>query len=167
MCDDSKIHATYISKRPKSERLHKEAQHFLPGGDTRSVTFYRPFPTFMERGKGCRLYDVDGNVYIDFLNNYTSLIHGHAHPKVVKAVTEQVKRGSIYASPVESQFKLGKIICERLPSAQKVRFTNSGTEATLCAIRVARAYRKKYKVVKMEGGYHGSHDLLEISIKPL
>jgi len=162
----TKIHTTYIGKRPKSERLHKEAQHFLPGGDTRSVTFFKPFPTFMEHGEGCRLYDADGNAYIDFVNNYTSLIHGHSHAKVVEAVIEQVKRGSIFGSPVENQFKLGKIICDRLPSAEKVRFCNSGTEATMVAIRLARAYRKKYKIVKMEGGYHGSHDLVQISIKP-
>ena len=163
----SEVHNRYISKRPKSARLHKEACNFLPGGDTRSVTFYRPFPTFMEYGEGCKLYDVDGNAYTDFVNNYTSLIHGHAHPKVVEAVTEQVKRGTIYASPVEYQSKLAQIICNRLPSAEKVRFCNSGTEATLTAIRLARAYRGKYKIVKMEGGYHGSHDLVEISIKPV
>jgi glutamate-1-semialdehyde 2,1-aminomutase len=161
-----KIHATYLSRRPKSEQLHKEARRFLPGGDTRSVTFYRPFPAFMERGEGCHLYDVDGNVYIDFVNNYTSLVLGHAHPKVVEAAVEQAKRGSVYASPVESQVKLAQAICERLPSSEYVRFCNSGTEATLCAIRLARALRRKYKVVKMEGGYHGSHDLVEISIKP-
>lgn len=161
-----RIHASYISKRLKSERLHKQARHFLPGGDTRSVAFYRPFPTFMEFGEGCRLHDVSGNVYIDFLNNYTSLIHGHAHPKIVEAVTEQAKRGSVFASPVESQVHLAQIICDRLPSAEKIRFCNSGTEATLTAIRFARAYRKKYKIVKTEGGYHGSHDLVEISVKP-
>jgi glutamate-1-semialdehyde 2,1-aminomutase len=161
-----KIYAAYVSKRPKSELLHKEARRFLPGGDTRTATFYRPFPTFMVRGEGCRLYDVDNNGYTDFANNLTSLVHGHAHPKVVEAVTEQVKRGSILGSPMESQTKLAQEICDRLPSAEKVRFCNSGTEATLGAIRLARAHRKKYKLVKMEGGYHGSHDLVEISIKP-
>ena len=160
------VYATYTKQRPKSQAMYREAQSYLPGGDTRTVTFYRPFPTFMERGEGCRLYDIDGHEYLDFLNNYTSLIHGHAHPRVTEAVIEQVKRGSIYASPVEPQVKLAQIICGRLPSADKVRFCNSGTEATLGAIRLARAYRKKYKIVKMEGGYHGSHDLVDISIKP-
>ncbi len=160
------IHRTYASKRPKSEQLHKEAQRFLPGGNTRTVTFHRPFPSFMGRGEGCRLHDVDANRYIDFVNNYTSLVHGHAHPRVVEAVNDQVRRGSAYASPVDSQVRLAEEICDRLPSAERVRFCNSGTEATLAAIRLARAYRKKYKVLKMEGGYHGSHDLAEISIKP-
>jgi len=120
----------------------------------------------MERGEGCRLYDVDGNVYIDFVNNMTSLILGHAHPKVTAAVMEQVKRGSVYSSPVEIQSRLGEIICSRLPSAEKVRFCNSGTEATMGALRLARAYTRRSKILKMEGGYHGSHDLVEISIKP-
>jgi len=162
----NRIYGSYSKKRPRSEIMHKEARRFLPGGDTRSVTFYRPFPTFMERGEGCRLYDVDGNTYIDMVNNMTSLVLGHAHPKVTAAVIEQVKRGSVYSSPVEIQTKLGEIICSRLPSAEKVRFCNSGTEATIGAIRLARAYTKRYKIVKMEGGYHGSHDLVEISIKP-
>lgn len=162
----NRIYTTYIKKRPKSEQMHKEARCFLPGGDTRSVTFFRPFPTFIERGEGCHLYDADGNIYIDFGNNQSSLIHGHAHPKVVEAVTTQVNRGSAYGAPTETQFKLAKIICDRLPSSDKVRFCNSGTEATLGAIRLARAYRKKYKIVKVEGGYHGSHDIVEISVKP-
>ena len=162
----NKISKTYVSKRPKSGKLNKEAQNFLPGGDTRNSVFYRPYPAFMERGEGCRLYDIDGNVYIDFLNNYTSLIHGHAHPKIVEAVIDQVKQGAVYAAPIEGQVKLAQIICDRLPSAQKVRFCNSGTEATMFAVRLARAYMKKYKIAKMEGGFHGSHDLAEVSIKP-
>lgn len=162
----NRVYTPYSKKRPRSEAMHKEARLFLPGGDTRTVTFYRPFPTFMAHGEGCRLYDVDGNSYIDMVNNMTSLILGHAHPKVTAAVIEQVKRGSVYSSPVEIQFRLGQILCDRLPSAEKVRFCNSGTEATMGAIRLARAYTKRYKIVKMEGGYHGSHDLVEISTKP-
>jgi len=158
--------ATYLAKRPESQRLYQQAQSFMPGGDTRSVTYYRPFPSFMDYGKGCRLYDVDGNEYIDFGNNQTSLVHGHAHPKIVEAVIEQVRRGSVFSAPVECQFRLAQHICGRLPSAEKVRFCNSGTEATMGAIRLARAFRKKHKVVKVEGGYHGSHDLVEISVKP-
>lgn len=160
------LYASYTSRRPKSESLFKAARDYMPGGDTRSVTFYKPFPTFIEKGEGCRLTDADGHVYIDLVNNYTSLIHGHAHPSVVKAVTEQVRKGSTYGSPTECQYKLAQEICHRLPSADKVRFCNSGTEATIGAIRLARAFTKKYKIAKMEGGYHGSHDLVEISIGP-
>ena len=162
----SRLATAYVGKRPRSQRLYQEAQSFMPGGDTRSVTFYRPFPSFMDHGKGCRLYDVDGNDYIDFGNNQTSLVHGHAHPKIVEAVLEQVRRGSVFSAPVEHQFRLAQHICGRLPSAEKVRFCNSGTEATMGAIRLARAFRKKYQVAKVEGGYHGSHDLVEISVKP-
>ncbi len=162
----SKIYQSYSRRRPKSQNLYKEAQRSLPGGDTRTVAFLKPFPSFMDHGEGCRLYDVDGNTYIDFGNNQTSLVHGHAHPKIVESVIGQVKRGSVFAAPVEHQFKLAQIICDRLPSADKVRFCNSGTEATMGAIRLARAYRKKYKIAKLEGGYHGSHDLVEISVKP-
>ncbi len=160
------IHSKYISKRPKSEQLNREACQYLPGGDTRRAAFFRPFPTFMDRGEGCRLYDVDGHSYIDFMSNYTSLIHGHAHPKVVGAINEQVRKGTAFGTPVKANTKLAQEICDRLPSAEKVRFCNSGTEATIAAIRLARAYRKKYKIAKMEGGYNGAHDVVEISIDP-
>lgn len=161
-----KIEVEYRSRRQKSEKLFQKAQTSLPGGDTRNTTFHRPFPTYIERGQGCRINDVDGNSYIDFMNNFTALIHGHAHPRLVKVVAEQIKQGTVYGSPVESQVSLANEICDRIPSVDKVRFCNSGTEATMGAIRLARVYRKKYKVLKMEGGYHGSHDLVEISITP-
>jgi glutamate-1-semialdehyde 2,1-aminomutase len=168
MSDDfvKTVHARFVSKRPKSEKLHKEAQQFLPGGDTRASSFYRPFPAYMERGEGCRVHDVDGHTYIDFMNNYTSLIHGHAHPKVVEALTEQVRRGTVFGSPVECQTELAQEICERLPSAERVRFCCSGTEATMMAIRLARASRRRHKIIKMEGGYQGAYDLGYISIYP-
>ena len=162
----AKVYGDYIAKRMKSKLMYEQAQQFLPGGDTRTVTFYRPFPTFIERGQGCKIYDVDGHEYLDFVNNYTSLIHGHAPSTVVEAVTNQIKKGSVYGAPIEAQHELGKIICERLPSAKKARFCNSGTEATAAAIRVARAYRKKHKILKMEGGYHGAQDTVQVSIRP-
>jgi glutamate-1-semialdehyde 2,1-aminomutase len=146
--------------------MFREAQRHLPGGDTRTAAFFDPYPVFLARGDGCRLHDVDGNVYIDFLNNYTSLIHGHAHPAVVKAVTEQARRGTSYAAPIESQYRLAELICERVPSVEQIRFCNSGTEATMNAIRAARAVSGRHKIVKMEGGYHGTHDLAEVSINP-
>jgi glutamate-1-semialdehyde 2,1-aminomutase len=161
------IMSKYVSKRPASEKLFKKACEYLPGGDTRRATFYHPFPAFMERGEGCFLYDVDGHKYLDYLNNYCSLVHGHAHPKVVAAITEQAKIGTVFGAPAKANIDLAREICHRLPSAEKVRFCNSGTEATIAAIRLARSYRKKYKIVKMEGGYHGAHDLMEVSIDPM
>lgn len=138
----------------------------MPGGDTRSVTFYKPYPTFIKSGHGFNLVDVDGIEYIDFLNNYNSLIHGHAHPKVSEAVSRQLLSGSVYGSPVESQILMAGELCVRLPGADKIRFCNSGTEATMLAIGLARHVTRKSKILKMEGGYHGSHDGLQISIKP-
>ena len=161
-----KLHAAYAAKRPNSEKLHHRAGRFMPGGDTRSVTFYHPFPTFMKFGRGSTLVDVDGFEYLDFQNNYNSLIHGHAHPKITKAVARQIQSGTVYGSPAESQFLLAEELCRRLPNADKIRFCNSGTEATMLAIGLARYVRRRYKILKMEGGYHGSHDVGQISIKP-
>ena len=115
---------------------------------------------------GCKLYDVDGNEYIDFLNNYTVLIHGHCHPATVEAVTEAAQRGLSFSAPTENQAVMADIIGERKKTMEAVRFCNSGTEATMNAIRAARLYSGKSKIVKMEGAYHGSHDLAEVSIAP-
>jgi glutamate-1-semialdehyde 2,1-aminomutase len=156
----------YKSFTRTSARLYERAQKYFPGGDTRTATFFNPYPLFMAKGEGCKFYDADGNVYIDFLNNYTSLIHGHAYPPIIRAATEEAKKGTSFAAPTESQFILAEIICERVRSVEQVRFCNSGTEATLNAIRVTRILSGKSKVVKMEGGFHGTHDLAEVSFNP-
>lgn len=156
----------YKARTKTSYRLHQEAKEVFPGGDTRNVTFFKPYPSFMELGKGCRLWDVDGNEIIDFQNNYTSLIHGHAHPDIVAAVQDQIAKGSVYSAPFAKQTELGEIICSRLGSVDKLRFTNSGTEATMHAVRGARAYTGRTKIVKIEGGYHGSSDTFEASVEP-
>ena len=102
------LHSAYAAKRPNSRQMHARAVSFMPGGDTRSVTFYHPFPTFMKYGQGFTLVDVDGFEYIDFQNNYNSLIHGHAHPKITAAVVGQIRSGTVYGSPAESQVLLDK-----------------------------------------------------------
>ncbi len=160
------IYAAYAARRPNSQKLHDQAGRFMPGGDTRSVTFYKPFPTFMKYGQGFTIVDVDGFKYIDFQNNYNSLIHGHSHPRITEAVTKQIQLGTVYGSPAESQVLLAEELCKRLPGADKIRFCNSGTEATLLAVGLARYFTQRYKILKMEGGYHGSHDVGQISIKP-
>jgi glutamate-1-semialdehyde 2,1-aminomutase len=160
------ITTEYKARTHKSFQMHQEAKKVFPGGDTRNVTFFKPYPSFMEYGKGCRLWDVDGNEIIDFQNNYTSLIHGHAHPGIVAAVQEQIAKGSVYSAPFEKQTELAEIICGRVPSVDKIRFTNSGTEATMHAVRGARAYTGRTKIVKIEGGYHGSSDTFEASVEP-
>ena len=153
-------------KAPNSARMFVKAQNSLPGGDTRSITFFKPFPLFMDRGEGFKLYDIDGNVYIDFLNNYAALIHGNAHPGIVKAAKKQIEKGASFAGPTRAQYVLAEMICERVKAIERVRFCNSGTEATMTAIRAARTISGKSKIVKMEGGYHGTHDLAEVSVQP-
>jgi glutamate-1-semialdehyde 2,1-aminomutase len=112
----------------------------------------------MARGEGLHTWDLDGNEYRDFLGNYTSLILGHAHPEVVGAVTAQVRRGSAFAAPTEIEIELAEEIRSRLPSIERIRFTNSGTEATMFAIRAARAFTGRSLLAKFEGAYHGTHD---------
>ncbi len=148
----------YLEKTKKSFSLHRKARESLPGGDTRTVTFFKPYPAYTTRGEGYMIYDADGNKYIDFLNNYTSLVHGQRHPVIIKAVKEQLKSIQAIHAPTEQQIKFAEIICDRFPSIEMVRFMNSGTEATMNAIRVARAYTGKRKILKAEGGYHGTHD---------
>lgn len=142
------------------------ANRVLPGGDTRSSTFYIPYPAYMERGEGCTIYDYDENRYIDLLNNYTSLIHGHAHPDTVSAVREQVARGSVLGSTARITVEHAEMLCGRVPSLELVRYCNSGTEATLLATRAARAFTGKDLIVKMDGGYNGSHDYVQVNVQP-
>ena len=160
------IRARYAEARPNSEKMSREARKYLPGGDTRTATFYLPYASFMEGGKGAYMFDVDGHKLLDFQGNYTSLIHGHAHPETVEAVRDQIAKGSAYAAPFELQWKLGQLLCERYPALDMVRFCNSGTEATMHAVRAARAFTGKDKVIKTEGGYHGTTDIFEASVDP-
>ena len=162
-CD---IEERYRQKTTKSAQLNAKAKHRLPGGDTRTATFYQPYPANMVRGRGCRLYDADGNEYIDMLNNYTSLIHGHAHPGVIEAARAQLENGSVFGSATEIQYVHAEHLCERVPSLDQVRYGNSGTEGTLFAMRAARAFTGKEMFIKMDGGYHGSHDFIEVNVFP-
>lgn len=156
----------YLSRTKLSKEKDARAKKYLPGGDSRTTTYFFPYPSYMEKGKGCYLYDCDGNRYIDFINNFTSLIHGHAHPAVVEVATAQLKKGTAYASATALQSELASIICDRLPSVDLVRFCNSGTEATMMSMRAARAFTGKDVILKMDGGYHGSHDFAEVNIVP-
>jgi glutamate-1-semialdehyde 2,1-aminomutase len=160
------IENVYRRRSPKSKELHKISSQFMPGGDTRTNCHFLPYPTFIERGEGCRIFDVDGNVFVDFLANYTSLIHGHGHPKIVEAVSRQLSKGTAFAAPLEYQINLAEAICSRVRSVERVRFCNSGTEATMNAIRAAKAFTGRNKIIKMEGGYHGSHDAAMVSVAP-
>ena len=154
----------YRERSAGSLARHPEARRYLPGGETRSSTWHAPYPTYMAAGEGAWLTDCDGNRYVDFLNNYTSLIHGHAQPDIVEEAADQLTRGTVFGSASEPQVALAKLLIERVPSIERLRFTNSGTEATMMMMRAARAYMNRDVIVKMDGGYHGSHDFVEVNV---
>jgi glutamate-1-semialdehyde 2,1-aminomutase len=160
------IVSTYIKQTPKSKTFFEHAKRIEPGGVTRSVAYYPPYPIYISRGEGCYIYDLDGNERIDFLNNYSSMILGHAHPKVLSAVAHRLSDGTAYSYSNELEIQLAEMICKRVPSLDKIRFTNSGMEATMFAIRAACAFTGKEKIAKFEGGYHGTTDLVQMSVKP-
>ena len=141
-----------------STALWERALGSLPGGNTRTTIFHEPHPVYVVRGEGCRVWDVDGVERIDFISNYTSLILGHCHPRVVEAVQRQAAELMSVAAPSELEIELAEQIKERLPSVERLRFANSGTEATMLAFRVARAFTGRSKIGVFAGGYHGSHD---------
>ena len=141
--------------------LFQEAQRYLPGGVNSPVRAFKAVggaPRFVERGHGCRLYDEDGNGLIDYVCSWGPLILGHAHPRVVEAVKTAVERGSSFGAPTVLETTLARMICEAIPSIEMVRCVNSGTEAAMSAIRVARAFTGRSKVVKFAGAYHGHSD---------
>jgi len=158
--------AEYRRGTPLSKALHEQARGVLPGGDTRTIAFHPPYPLAIDRGEGCHIWDLDGARYIDLLNNYTSLIHGHAHPGIVEAVTRRLGRGTAFAAAGAEQYQLARMLTERVAALDLVRFCNSGTEATMHAARAARAFTGRELLVKMEGGYHGSYDDFEVSVHP-
>lgn len=152
----------YRSRTPASRALYERAQRVMPGGDTRTGTFFLPYPLFLERGAGSRVWDADGNEYLDLLSNFTSLIHGHAHPRIVAAIAEQAGKGTAHGSAGELQVRLAELLTLRIPSLERMRFCNSGSEATLGAIRAARAFTGRPMILKLEGSYHGSHDVAAV-----
>ena len=158
--------ASYSAANPISAGLHKKASKFMPGGDTRNSIYWDPFPIYITSGDGTTLTDADGNQRTDFVNNMTTLILGHRPPEVTSALTEQISKGLSFPAPSPSVVRWAELMCERVPSLDKVRFVNTGTEATLNAIRAARAFTGKQKLVKCEGAYHGNHDAIQISVVP-
>ena len=148
----------YVARTPRSRELFERATASLPGGSTRTTVYTAPYPPYIESGAGLRIRDVDGNSYRDFLCNYTSLILGHAHPVVVAAVEAQVRRGSAFAAPTETEVELAEEIRRRVPSVERLRFTSSGTEATMFAIRAARAFTGRPLIARFDRAYHGTHD---------
>ncbi|MGU3495864.1 aspartate aminotransferase family protein [Xanthobacteraceae bacterium A53D] len=157
---------TYPDPSSRSQALYTRAQASLPGGNTRTTVFMKPYPVYAARGEGCRVIDVDGVSRIDCINNFTAGIHGHAHPKLIEAATRQLALGSAFGMPTESEIDLAEMIAARLDSVDHVRFCNSGTEAVMMALKAARAYTGRAKIAKCEGAYHGSYDYAEVSLDP-
>ena len=159
--DPNKLQAeidTYVSRTPKSEQLQKQAEAYLPGGSSRGTSYFDPYPHFVERGEGPYIIDVDGNKSLDFMINATSLILGHADPSIAEVISDQAGKGAAFSGPTTSQIRLANILASRIPSVDTIRFTNSGTEGTMMAVRAARQFTGREKILKIEGGYHGSHD---------
>ena len=147
----------------KSIALFQEAQTVFPGGVNSPVRAFRAVggqPLFIERGKGAYLFDVNGNRYIDYVLSWGPLITGHAHPKVVEAIQQAARKGTSFGAPSSLEIDLAKSIMSFMPNIEMIRFVNSGTEATMSALRLARAYTKRDKIIKFDGCYHGHADML-------
>lgn len=148
--------AAYTARNPASAAQHAEAEAVMPGGNTRTVLFYDPFPLTIVKGDGCKVWDADGHAYLDFMGEYTAGLAGHSNPKITAAIKAAVDNGLSLSGHTGAEAKFAKIVTERFPAMELLRFTNSGTEATLLALTLARVATGRRKVIAFEGGYHGS-----------
>src|SRR5580700_6046273 len=155
----------FRSRRTRSRELWKEAQEYIPRGVPSSFQDTPPQPVFIDHGQGSRVWDVDGNEYVDFHNGFGVMVVGHAHPAVVAAVESQIHRGSHFAQPVAENIVVARELARRFHQPQW-RFTNSGTESTLDAIRLARGFTDRERIIKIEASYHGHHDSVLVSVVP-
>ncbi|GBQ71057.1 glutamate-1-semialdehyde aminotransferase [Ameyamaea chiangmaiensis NBRC 103196] len=156
--------APSVDFAPRSRALYERACRVMPGGNTRTTVFYDPFPLYLVQGAGCRVTDADGRVYLDVINNFTAMIHGHAHPAVTAAAAAQIARGTAFGAPTPAEIELAELLVDRIASVEQIRFTNSGTEAVMTAVKAARAFTGRSRILKIEGAYHGSYDLVEVSL---
>jgi glutamate-1-semialdehyde 2,1-aminomutase len=145
----------YVERNPESRRLHEERAEVMPGGNTRSVIHVPPFPLTIVRGEGARLYDADGHIYLDFLGEYTAGLYGHSHPVILRAIRDALDDGIVLGAPNRYETALARAVCERFSSVELVRFCNSGTEANLLALSLARVAAGKPAIMVFEGVYHG------------
>jgi len=149
----------------KSKKAFEQARQVIPGGVNSPVRAYKSVgltPVFVERASGSRIYDIDGNEFIDYIGSWGPLIMGHAHPEVVEALKLAAAKGTSFGAPTELETRMAELVCERMPSVEVVRMVNSGTEATMSALRLARGYTGRNKILKFEGSYHGHADSLLI-----
>ncbi|MDI6753688.1 MAG: aspartate aminotransferase family protein [Thermodesulfobacteriota bacterium] len=153
----------FLDPSSETARLYAEASKYIPGGTSRIHYYFSPYPIYAQSGEGCHLTDVEGTKRLDFLNNMTALIHGHGNPAIKKALFEQIERGTAFSEPSEPEVRLARLMIERVKSLQKIRFSNSGTEAVMMAIKLARAYTGRSRIAKFEGFYHGYYDYVQVS----
>tara|TARA_R110001599_G_scaffold353465_1_gene593127 strand:- start:41048 stop:42379 length:1332 start_codon:yes stop_codon:yes gene_type:complete len=156
----------YPDKQSKSAALYQRALTVMPGGNSRHTVYFAPYPLYLDRALGCRIWDADGVERIDCINNYSALIHGHCHPEIVDALREQAGRSLSVALPTEAEIRLAELVTERVPGVEQIRFANSGTEGVMIAVMAARAATGRNKIAKVEGAYHGSYDSMEVSLYP-
>lgn len=160
--------ATAVSGSPfrGSGNVYQRACRVMPAGNTRHTVFHPPHPLYMSTGEGKMIRDVDGNAYVDFNNNFSALVHGHRHPQIIAAASAQLDRLDAVGAPTSEEVQLAQILCDRIACLERLRFTNSGTEAVMLAIKAARAFTNRSRIAKIEGGYHGSYDVAEVSVSP-
>lgn len=161
---DSPIFRKYAAKTPGSARLYRRAVEVFPGGVTHDTRYLKPHPLYIDRASGSRKWDVDGNEYVDYIGGHGALLLGHNHPAVVDAVRAQLAKGTHFGAAHELEVQWGEQVKNMVPCAQKVRFTGSGTESTLLAIRLARAFTGRNKIVRFAGHFHGWHDQVAFAV---
>lgn len=157
----------YLRVTSRSSALYDRAMKVMPSGNTRHTYLFKPRPFYAHRARGCKIVDVDGNERYDFVNNMGVLVLGHNHPKVMEAIKNALDLGLGFGAPTELEIELAETICKAVPCAERVRFTSTGTEATMTAIRAARAFTGREKIAKFEGHYHGMHDYALVSTSPV
>jgi glutamate-1-semialdehyde 2,1-aminomutase len=158
VAEEQSLVEKYLSMSETSLRLYERACRVLPYGNTRRALFFPPYPAYIIRGEGCKVYDVDGHEYIDYTSNLGPLILGHKHPRVMKAIREQLQYGTVLGGPTELEIRMAEKILEAFPSGEQVLFCASGTEANMLGLRLVRAYTGKERILKFEGAFHGISD---------
>ncbi len=155
-----------MRKPENSEKLYNQAREVITGGVSRNTVFRKPYPHYASTAKGCYITDIEGTERVDFANNMASLIHGHAFPPLVEAVTEQIRNGTAYTLASQNEVALAQLLTDRAEGFDKIRFTNSGTEAVMAMIKASRAFTGRPMIAKAEGTYHGTYDFAEVSQAP-
>src|ERR1044072_1286010 len=158
---ENSIAAEYVRRTSRSAEIGARAERVMPGGDTRAAGYHAPYPLTLERGKGAKVWDVDGNEYWDLSCNYTSLVHGHGFGPIVEAARGAIEGGTAGPAHNVHQIALAELLCDRVDSVERVRFCNSGSEANMLALHVARIATGRPKILMARYGYPGSHDYSE------